>query len=421
MENFQSLGLPQPLMRSLELMKFNTPTPIQAQAIPPALEGKDILGSAQTGTGKTGAFGIPLVTKLLNNPRGMALVLTPTRELAVQVQAMIDQLLGKGSSIKSALIIGGDSMPKQIAQLRARPRVIVGTPGRINDHLARGSLMLHEAGFLVLDETDRMLDMGFGIQLDKIFKYLPKQRQTLMFSATLPDEIIKISSKYLVDPVRVSVGSTVTPIAKIAQENIITTEPEKYTVLAKQLEARTGSVIVFVKTKFGAEKMATRLRKDGHSADAIHGDLRQNKRDRVIDNFRKQKHRIMVATDIAARGLDIPHIEHVINYDLPQCPEDYIHRIGRTARAGAEGAAVNLLTSQDGLKWKAIQRLINPGAKVEHIPSGPRGERSGSGKKPFAGKGKGGFGGGNGGGNGGKRPFRPNRARRSFGPKTAAA
>lgn len=426
MENFQSLGLPQPLMRSLEHMKFTTPTPIQAQAIPPALEGRDILGSAQTGTGKTGAFGIPLVTKLLGNPRGMALVLTPTRELAVQVQAMIDQLLGKGSTIKSALIIGGDSMPKQIAQLRGRPRIIVGTPGRINDHLARGSLMLHEAGFLVLDETDRMLDMGFGIQLDKIFKYLPKQRQTLMFSATLPDEIIKISSKYLNNPVRVSVGSTVTPIAKIAQETIITTEPEKYSVLAKQLETRTGSVIVFVKTKYGAEKLATRLRRDNHSADAIHGDLRQNKRDRVIDNFRKQKHRIMVATDIAARGLDIPHIEHVINYDLPQCPEDYIHRIGRTARAGAEGAAVNLITSQDGLKWKAIQRLINPGAKVEHIPSGPRGERSHSGKKPYAGKGKGSFGGGggsggNGGSNGAKRPFRTNRSRRSFGPKSAVA
>ncbi len=408
MENFQSLGLPQPLMRSLELMKFDKPTPIQAQAIPPALEGRDILGSAQTGTGKTGAFGIPLVTKLLGSPRGMALVLTPTRELAVQVQAMIDQLLGKGSTIKSALIIGGDSMPKQMAALRARPRIIVGTPGRINDHLARGSLMLHEAGFLVLDETDRMLDMGFGIQLEKIFKYLPKQRQTLMFSATLPDEIIKISGKYLNNPVRVSVGSTVTPIAKIAQETIITTETEKYNVLNAQLNARTGSVIVFVKTKYGAEKLATRLRRDNHSADAIHGDLRQNKRDRVIDNFRKQKHRVMVATDIAARGLDIPHIEHVINYDLPQCPEDYIHRIGRTARAGAEGSAVNLLTSQDGLKWKAIQRLINPGAKVEHIPGGaPRSEHKG--KKFGAG----------GNSKGGKRPFRPHKHRRSFKPQAA--
>ncbi len=383
-------------------MKFTTPTPIQAQAIPPALLGKDVLGSAQTGTGKTAAFGIPLVAKLMQSPRGMALVLTPTRELAVQVLDAIEQLLGKSSTIKAALIIGGDSMPKQIAQLRNRPRVIVGTPGRINDHLARGSLMLHEAGFLVLDETDRMLDMGFGIQLEKIIKYLPKQRQTLMFSATLPDDIVKLSSKYLTDPVRVSVGSTVTPVAKIAQETIHTTDADKYGVLQQQLTERTGSVIVFVKTKHGAERLAQRLRRDHHSADAIHGDLRQSRRERVIDSFRQRKHRILVATDIAARGLDIPHIEHVINYDLPQCPEDYIHRIGRTARAGAEGAAVNLLTSQDGLKWNAIQRLINPGAPPE------RGPRSAHPKSGAHGGAKGGA----------ARPAR-HRRRRNFRPKAA--
>ncbi len=381
MENFMSLGLPQPLMRALAQMQFTTPTPIQAQAIPPALQGKDILGSAQTGTGKTGAFGIPLVAKLMGSPRGSALILTPTRELAVQVMDTLEQFLGKGSPIRTALIIGGESMPKQLMQLRARPRLIVGTPGRINDHLERGSMMLHDTGFLVLDETDRMLDMGFEVQLERIVKYLPQARQTLMFSATLPPNIFKLSGKYLKDPVRVSVGSTHTPVTRIAQETVHTTDAEKYGVLLEQLKSRSGSIIVFVKTKWGADKLATKLRKERHCADAIHGDLHQNKRERVISAFRDSKYRILVATDIAARGLDIPHIEHVINYDLPQCPEDYIHRIGRTGRAGAEGQAVNLLTSADNLKWKAIHRLMHPEEKEERRPPHNGQGRSGGNRK----------------------------------------
>jgi ATP-dependent RNA helicase DeaD len=365
MNDFLSLGLPQPLLDALKRINFNTPTPIQAQAIPPALEGKDILGSAQTGTGKTGAFGIPLVAKLLASPRGSALVMTPTRELAMQVIEMIDKLAsGPYSTIKSVLLIGGESMPKQIQQLRSRPRLIVGTPGRINDHLERGSLMLHDANFLVLDETDRMLDMGFEVQIERVVKFLPLERQTLLFSATLPDNIVKLSSKYLKNPVRVSVGSTTSPIAKIKQEIIHTSEDQKYQVLLSELAKRTGSVIMFVKTKWGAEKMAARLRKEKHTVEAIHGDLRQNRREKVIDGFRDYKYRILVATDIAARGLDIPHIEHVINYDLPQAPEDYIHRIGRTGRAGAEGSALCLITSADDIKWRAIQRLVNPNEKL---------------------------------------------------------
>lgn len=378
MENFHSLGLPQPLVHALDAMQFDTPTPIQAQAIPPALAGKDILGSAQTGTGKTGAFGIPLVNRLLSQSRGSALVLLPTRELAMQVEKSLKQMLGKGSTIKTALLIGGDSMPQQVNQLRARPRIIVGTPGRINDHLERGTLMLHDANFLVLDETDRMLDMGFEVQLERIFKYLPKVRQTLMFSATLPPNIVKLSSKYLSDPVRVAVGSTNATASKVTQENIHTTQDAKYGELLKQLESTSGSVIVFVKTKWGTEKLAKRLCKDKYSADAIHGDLRQNQRERAIQAFRDMKHRILVATDIAARGLDIPHIEHVINYDLPQVPEDYIHRIGRTGRAGAEGSAVNLLTPEDGEKWRAISRLLGNEEKPQDTrPAGasPRRKR----------------------------------------------
>ena len=376
MQDFLSLGLPQPLLDALKRINFTTPTPIQAQAIPPALEGNDILGSAQTGTGKTGAFGIPLVAKLLSSPRGSALVMTPTRELAMQVIEMIDSLTaGPYNTIKSALLIGGESMPQQVNQLRARPRLIVGTPGRIFDHLERGSLMLHDTNFLVLDETDRMLDMGFETQIERVVKFLPPQRQTLLFSATLPDNIVKLSSKYLTNPVRVSVGSTHSPIAKIKQEIIHTNDDQKYQVLLGELNKRTGSIIMFVKTKWGAEKMAARLRKEKHTVEAIHGDLRQNRREKVIDGFRDYKYRILVATDIAARGLDIPHIEHVINYDLPQAPEDYIHRIGRTGRAGAEGAALNLITPADDLKWRAIQRLINPNEKP--VPRSPQGSGQG--------------------------------------------
>ncbi len=362
MQDFNSLGLSQNLLTSLTKMGFATPTPIQSQAIPPALQGRDILGSAQTGTGKTGAFGIPLVNRLLSSARGTALVLTPTRELATQVLSQLKAMVGANSGINSALLIGGESMPRQLQELRSRPRIIVGTPGRINDHLERGSLMLHDAGFLVLDETDRMLDMGFGPQLERIFKFLPQTRQTLMFSATIPDNIAKISQKYLNDPVRVSVGGESKPVAKIQQENISVTEDSKYNQLLTELNKREGSIIIFVKTKWGAEKMAKRLRSEKHSADAIHGDLRQNKRDQVIRAFREKRHRIMVATDIAARGLDIPHIEHVINYDLPQVAEDYIHRIGRTARNEAEGSAVNLITSADREKWLAITKLLDPEA-----------------------------------------------------------
>ncbi len=382
MENFEALGLPNVLMQALAHLKFTTPTPIQAEAIPHAMAGKDILGSAQTGTGKTGAFGIPLIAHLINNPNAGALVMTPTRELAVQVMKLLEDLLGANSGIRTALIIGGEPMPKQLRQLQAKPRLIVGTPGRINDHLKRRSLKLATTNYLVLDETDRMLDMGFGIQIDAVLAHMPAQRQTLLFSATLPANIVKLSSKYMTDPIRISVGETHLPIERIKQENIVLKEDDKYGQLLVQLQQRPGSIIVFVKTKWGAEKMAKKLRTIEHAADAIHGDLRQNQRDKAIAAFRSKQTRIMIATDIAARGLDIPHIEHVINYDLPQCPEDYIHRIGRTARNGAEGEAVNLITNQDRKKWQAIQRLLNPGQKPEPL-AGEEGVSRGPRKKPF--------------------------------------
>ena len=365
MQNFNLFKIENSLKGSINRMKFKEPTSIQNQAIPVALEGKDILGTAQTGTGKTLAFSIPLINKLILDKNAFALVACPTRELATQVMDAIKNLISDKINIKTALLIGGQSMQKQLRQLGKRARLIVGTPGRINDHLKRKSLNLSATKYLVLDETDRMLDMGFAPQIEMILKFVPKNHQTLLFSATLPKNILRISERYLTKPVRISVGSTTVPIAKIKQETLQVYKENKYDELIDQLLVRKGSILVFVKTKRNADRMVKRLKEEDHSADAIHGDLRQSKRDRVINSFRKGVKRILVATDVAARGLDIPLIQHVINYDLPQVPEDYVHRIGRTARAGSEGSALTFLTRDDRSMWNSISRLIDPNYKEE--------------------------------------------------------
>ena len=363
--NFSDLNIENKLKKSIELAEFKTPTPIQSQSIPISLEGKDVLGTAQTGTGKTLAFTIPMLNKLLKNKQAMALIICPTRELATQVMETVLKLNIREIGIGNALLIGGESMQKQLRQLKKRARIIVGTPGRINDHIERKSLNLSKVNYLVLDETDRMLDMGFTPQIEVILKFIPKDHQTLLFSATLPENILKISQKYLNNPERVSVGSLSTPIEKIKQETFQITADKKYHELINQLVERSGSILVFVKTKHGADKIVKRLKYDGHKADAIHGNLRQSKRDRVIRGFRNGNSRILIATDVAARGLDIPVIKHVINYDLPQVPEDYIHRIGRTGRAGKDGSALTFLTNNDRSMWRSIQKLIDPDFKVK--------------------------------------------------------
>ncbi|MBI2353111.1 DEAD/DEAH box helicase [Candidatus Dependentiae bacterium] len=375
----QISGLSEQILVSLKKMNFSTPTPIQAQSIPLALAGNDILGSAQTGTGKTGAFAIPLVAKILNNEIHSALVLTPTRELAVQVLSQIHAILGKQSNISTALLIGGEPMPKQFQQLRKHPRIIVGTPGRINDHLERETVSFQKTGFLVLDETDRMLDMGFGKQIDSILKHFPGKVQTLMFSATMPKNIMQMAAKYLQKPERIEVGSSLKPIEAVDQQNKYIIESEKYNQLLQEIDERDGSIIVFVKTKFGAKKIADKLYRDGCAAQAIHGNLRQNKRESVLKMFRNNKFRILVATDVAARGLDVPHIQHVINHDLPQCPEDYIHRIGRTARAGAKGFAINFITDGEKRLWKAIERFMSTGDQSTQ----QRGSTRDNNRRPF--------------------------------------
>ncbi len=365
MNNFNEAKLPASLIKQLKFVGFETPTPIQSETIQPALLGKDILGSAQTGTGKTGAFGIPLIAHLLESDQGSALILLPTRELASQVIKALNDFIPKKTDIQIALLIGGEQMFKQIKQLKRNPRLVVGTPGRINDHLKRKTLKLDKTDFLVLDEVDRMLDMGFGVQLDQIAKYLTEKRQTLMFSATVPKKMEKVASKYLKDPIRVSVGETHTPAINIKQVSIKIGTKEKYDRLLNELTDRTGSVIIFVNTKRMADKLSKQLKNEGISSDALHGDLRQNKRTTTTKKFREKKFRVLVATDVAARGLDIPHIEHVVNYDIPQCPEDYIHRIGRTARAEAKGEAINFISPSDNGKWKDVQRLLDPTIKDE--------------------------------------------------------
>ena len=369
-EDFAALDLPLPLQQAIQKLGFQSCTPVQNEVLPHSLDGSDIIAQAQTGTGKTLAFSIPLINKLILDKNAFALVMCPTRELATQVMEAIKSIISDKINIKSALLIGGESMQKQLRQLGNRSRIIVGTPGRINDHLKRKSLNLSATKYLVLDETDRMLDMGFTPQIEMILKFVPKDHQTLLFSATLPQNILRISDRYLNKPERISTGATSVPIAKIKQETLQVFKENKYDELIDQFLARKGSILVFVKTKRGADKMVKKLKEEGHSADAIHGDLRQSKRDRVINSFRKGLKRILIATDVAARGLDIPLIQHVINYDLPQVPEDYVHRIGRTARAGSEGSALTFLTPDDRSMWNSINKLIDPNFKS--APSGLR-------------------------------------------------
>lgn len=345
--------LPEFLQRVLASKGIVQPTPIQARALPAALGGKDVLGTAQTGTGKTLAFLLPLVVRLTQEPLKNALILSPTRELAQQILTELEKLT---DTLPAALIIGGDNIHKQYAALRRKPRVIIATPGRLIDHLGRKSVDLSQTHFLVLDETDRMLDMGFIEDMRRIVQVLPSPRQTLLFSATLPKEIVSLAHEFLIDPVRAQIGMVTSTAQGVLQEIVYVTVREKFPQLLHELNTRAGSILIFVKTKHGAERLAKELKRYGQKVNALHGELRQNRRRQIMEFFRNGSVRVLVATDLAARGLDVPQIAHVINYDLPQCPEDYIHRIGRTGRAGGVGNAISLI-SDDGEKWKEICKV----------------------------------------------------------------
>jgi len=356
--SFENLQLPPFLLKSLKSMNFVTPTPIQAQAIPFALEGRDVMGMAQTGTGKTAAFSIPLAVRLNEQPHQTGLVLAPTRELALQIYKFIRGLADNNQSLGTVLIVGGAPMKQQIRELRRNPRIIVATPGRLVDHLRSEPKLLSRASILVLDEADRMLDMGFMPQLRTILKALPRTRQTMMFSATFANEVKRLAHENMHNPEQVSVGEPSRPIEKIEQVAMDITQAQKNTVILDELNARQGSVLIFTRTKSRTDRLSKYLNGYGYKVTRIHGNRTLAQRRGAIEGFRSGEFRILVATDIAARGLDIADIGHVINFDLPQVPEDYIHRIGRTARNGNGGKALCFVTPEDHEMWRAISRLI---------------------------------------------------------------
>ena len=359
-------SLPDFLQNALRQQGITEPTPVQQKAIAPALDGRDVLATAQTGTGKTLAFLLPLVVHLQENPQQNALILSPTRELAQQTYEELKKLIDAENPLKTVLIIGGDNIYKQFADLRSKPRVIVATPGRVIDHMQRKSIVLKNTHYLVLDETDRMLDMGFIDDMRRIASTLPSPRQTFLFSATMPKEIVSLADEFLKTPVRVQIGSVVSPADLVLQEVVQVSIREKLPQLLHELNSRQGSVLIFTRTKHGAERLAKQLKLYGQKCNALHGDLRQNRRRQVLEFFKNQTVRVLVATDVAARGIDVPHIAHVINYDLPQCPEDYIHRIGRTGRAGAVGSAISFI-SDDGDKWQDICKVTKFSIPVKTV------------------------------------------------------
>lgn len=354
--SFEQFQLSPFLLKSLKAMNFVTPTPIQAKAIPVAMEGRDVLGMAQTGTGKTAAFSLPLTERLNSQPQQTGLVLAPTRELALQIFTFIRELTGQ--NLHTVLLVGGAPMKQQLRELRRGARIVVATPGRLVDHMRMDPKLLSRASILVLDEADRMLDMGFLPQLQVILRALPKTRQTLMFSATFEPQVKRLAHENMHQPIQVSVGETGRPIEKIEQTVREITQKEKNHVLLDELNSREGSVLIFTRTKHRTDRLNRYLHDYGYSVTRIHGNRTLAQRRSAIDGFRSGEFRILVATDIAARGLDIADIGHVINYDLPQVPEDYVHRIGRTARNGKGGKALCFVTTEDREMWRAISRLI---------------------------------------------------------------
>ena len=359
MHSFNQLNLSNDSLKILKGLKFENPTPIQEKVIPVALQGNDVMGTAQTGSGKTLSYILPIVEKLRKNVNDKFLILAPTRELSEQVFSVAKIFLGHGKPFKAINLIGGKGIFSQINQLKKNPQIIIGTPGRINDLLERKSLSLSKCSVVVLDEMDRMLDMGFGYQVDKIMKQVNKNRQMIMLSATIPAQIRKVSSKYLNNPVNITIENNDVIETNIKQKVIKTIPNEKVDELINQIDQRKGSILIFAKTKIGVDKLVKKLKANSVKASALHGGMRQNKRSKIMQNFRDERFRILVATDIASRGLDVPHIEHIINYDMPQAPEDFIHRIGRTARAGSVGEAVSFLTQKDTRIWRSIERLLN--------------------------------------------------------------
>lgn len=358
MKNFQGLELPEALHKALSDLSFTTPTPIQAAAIPIAISGEDLVGCAQTGTGKTAAFCIPMISRLIADDKTAALILAPTRELAQQIADVVRDLTKYAPNLRGAVLVGGLSMQPQVRALRAGPRILIGTPGRVLDHVKRGTLRLQAANILVLDEVDRMLDIGFAPQLLEILKFLPTERQTLFFSATMPSEIERMAKKFSQNPKRVSVGDVNKPVELIRQRVLEIAGPDKVDALLEEINQSKGSVIVFARTQRRTDKLADQLEDYGLDVARIHGGRSQGQRNAAMSAFRAGDARVLVATDVAARGIDISSVSRVVNFDVPQMAEDYVHRIGRTGRAGAEGEAVTFVAPDERGLWKSIAGFL---------------------------------------------------------------
>jgi ATP-dependent RNA helicase RhlE len=367
---FNDLGLAEPLLRALAAASYTIPTPIQAQAIPALLDGRDMLGLAQTGTGKTAAFALPILQRLAEvkeNPAPKsvrALILAPTRELAVQIGDSF-KTYGRNLRLRHAVILGGVSQGPQVRNLSRGVDVLIATPGRLMDLLNQRHVRLDKVTHLVLDEADRMLDMGFIRDVKKIVATLPVRRHSLLFSATMPAEVAKLAAEMLHNPVRVEVTPQVITVERIAQSVHHVSTADKRVLLENLLsDPKLSRVIVFTRTKHRANRVAEQLEKAGIPSDAIHGNKSQNARQKALDAFRTGRARVLVATDIAARGIDVPGVTHVINYELPNEPESYVHRIGRTARAGAEGAAISFCDGEERAYLRDIERLIKQRLEV---------------------------------------------------------
>lgn len=363
---FLGLGIAPGVLRAIGALGFTTPTPIQQKAIPIAVEGKDVVGVAQTGTGKTLAFGVPMVQRLAQG-KGRGLVLVPTRELALQVSEDL-AALARPFRLRVALVIGGESMDRQIKQLKERPPIVVATPGRLNDHIEQRGFKLKDVSMLVLDEADRMLDMGFLPQIERIIRLIPRERQTMLFSATMQESVMRIASRYMHLPVRTEIAPSGTAAELVSQEIYFVMKEMKAELLCDLLGQFTGSVLVFVRTKRSASRVARLLRGRGLPAAEIHADRTQGQRKDAMRRFKTGESRILVATDIAARGIDVKAIEVVINYDLPDEIGNYVHRIGRTGRAGTRGRAVTFATPDQRSDVRAIEQFMRASIPVARRP-----------------------------------------------------
>lgn len=364
--SFDNLGISPKLLDVLCEMKFTVPTPIQHQCIPAALEGKDIVGIAQTGTGKTLAFGIPMLQLLAKN-NGQGLVLLPTRELALQVNEVLHSV-GNKFGLRTVVLIGGASSHQQIQSIRRNPHVIISTPGRLIDHLEQKNLKLDKVKIAILDEADRMFDIGFAPQIKQILAFTPKDRQTLMFSATMPKAIAEMASRYMKMPWRIEVAPAGTTASNVEQEIFIASKEIRMQLLNKLLDDNSGTVLIFSRTKHGAKRIAFGVRGMGHSAVEIHSDRSLSQRQEAMSGFKSGKYRVLVATDIAARGIDVEGISLIINYDLPNNADDYVHRIGRTARAGSTGKAVSFAAPEERMDIKQIEKLIKKTIPIVALP-----------------------------------------------------